>query len=72
MPRKIKSEQEGRFAKNRKHRNQWPIRQVWGSGPGAERALEGWFARRECQYGCDICAGYLRLSRIRRAYARRR
>lgn len=73
MPRKIRVEQEGRFAKNRKHRNQWPLPHVWGSGPFAERALDRWFLRRNrCVPGaCETCAQEARLTRQRRLYRSR-
>lgn len=73
MPRKIKAEQEGRFAKSRKHRTQWPSPVVWGSGPFAEQALERWIARRDCDGTCNgHCARLARVSRLRSMYGRRR
>lgn len=72
MPRKVKAEQEGRFAKGRKNRHRWPQPSVWGHGAGAGRALDRWFARRDCDGTCDgVCDGYQRLSRLRTMYGRR-
>lgn len=73
MPRKIKAEQAGRFAKGRKHRNQWPLPHVWGSGPFAERAVERWFTRRNSHdvRACETCAQEARLTRQRRLYRSR-
>lgn len=74
MPRKTRDERARRFAKNRKHRNQYPHPSVWGSGPFAERALDRWFAKRNgCDLtACETCALDARLSRMRSMYARRR
>ena len=72
MPRKPKADQEGRFAKGRKGRNQWPGPSIWGSGPGAETALDRWLAGR-CDGTCNgACERYFRLARMRAMYAKRR
>ena len=73
MPRLVKADQRGRFAEGRKHGNQWPRPSIWGTGPGAERALERWFAWHMCDGTCDgICARYRRLTRMHAAYGRRK
>lgn len=79
MPRKIKAEQAGRFAKNfifaHRSRNQWPNRTVWGTGRFAEIALDRWIARHDCDGTCEgpgSCDAYRRVSRVRAAYGKRR
>lgn len=59
----------------RKLKHQYPRPSIWGDGPGAERALDRWFAKRN---GCDDestcaqCPQDARLSRLRRMYGRKR
>ena len=82
MPRKRKADQEGRFAKNRLHRNQWPLSSVWGGRrdlvtgetehAAMEVATDRWFARHQCDRSCDTCGDYARVSRLRRMYRGRR
>lgn len=56
----------------RKLKNQYPRPSIWGSGPGAELALDNWFGRRDCLDGCDWCRQRTRVSRLRRMYGRKR
>lgn len=75
MPRKRKIDQEGRFAKGRKSKNQWPGATIWGSGRFAEIALDRWIARHDCDGTCEgpgSCGAYRRVSRIRAAYGKRK
>lgn len=75
MPRKVKAEQEGRFAKGRKGKNQWPGATIWGSGRYAEIALDRWIARHDCDGTCEgpgSCGAYRRVSRLRAAYGKRK
>lgn len=76
MPRKVKAEQEGRFAQGRKasNRTQWPYRSVWGSGRYADTATENWFSKRECrgQDGCPWCVNRVRVRGLRVAYGKKK
>lgn len=74
MPRKTKAEQAGHYAKGRKHGDRWPAPSIWGSGPGAEKALERWASRHDCDGTCEgfqSCAHLARLTRMHRMYGRR-
>lgn len=70
MPRIRKKDQAGRFAKGRKHKNQWPLPSIWGSGRFAEQALDRWVTRHDCA-GCGYCDRFRRVTRLRIMYARR-
>lgn len=73
MPRKRRQDQEGRFAKGRKHRHQWPAPSIWGNGPFAGQALDRWIARHDCDGTCNgECERLARVSRLHAAYGRRR
>lgn len=75
MPRKRTIDQEGRFAKGRKSRNQWPGATIWGLGRFAEIALDRWVSRHDCDGTCTGpggCDMYRRVSRIHAAYGKRK